>query len=68
MLHGDTAIQAQRDVVIINKQPVHRLLILINLLWLVLLGAGVCFIPGERDIKEMVAAEVPEQVRLILLP
>jgi hypothetical protein len=72
MLEGDTAIQAQRDVIIIRqgsgRASTARLLILLNLLWCALLLAGWHFTPGEREIREMVAQEVPEQVRLILLP
>lgn len=75
MFDGDTGIQSQRDTIIRHNSG-NRLrdLACITLLWVLVFVLGFCcgviawVGPSERDIRDIVATEVPEQVRLILLP
>ena len=74
MLDGDTVIQAERDVYVVRggrprRGRDRRLLIVLMacnaLAWSLVIWLSTGF---EDDLREMVITEVPEQVRLILLP
>jgi hypothetical protein len=74
MLDGDTVIQAERDVYVVREGRPRRehdrrllfVLVLMNFMaWMLVIYLSTGF---EQWAREIVMNEVPDQVRLILLP